>query len=340
MANRDLVAVGTSAGGVEALSALAKGLPEAFPAALLVTIHLSDQFPSSLDEVVSRAGPLRASFATDGETIRNAHIYIAPAGRHLIVDGNHLSLGNGPRENNARPAIDPMMRSVALCCADRAIGIVLTGTLDDGASGLWTIGRCGGISVVQDPRDAAFPEMPRAALNSLQPDHVVALADLPRLLATLVREPAGPRMPLPAGLKYEVGVARGLEANMQHMDRVGRRSVLTCPDCDGVLWEIDEGDLMRYRCHVGHAYTYALMNIVLDESVRRALGSSLRALEERVALMRKLARQSRAQSSPRTADNWEQKAQEFEREANTIREAIKRVEDVAERAREATYDAA
>src|SRR5262249_34579411 len=151
MANRDIVAIGTSAGGVDALLFLAKNFSAHFPAAVLVTIHLPSHFCSSLDEILTGAGPLRASFARDGDATRKGCIYIAPPGRHLLLFGDRLALGTGPRENNACPAIDPMLRSAALCCAARSIGVVLTGTLGDGASGLWALRQCGGLSVVQDP---------------------------------------------------------------------------------------------------------------------------------------------------------------------------------------------
>jgi len=162
-----------------------------------VTIHLPSHVRSPLDDLLSASGPLPAQFARDGDLVRKARIYIAPPNRHLLLDGEHVSLGEGPRENNARPSIDPMLRSTALCCGGRAIGVVLTGTLGDGASGLWAIRHGGGIAVVQDPKDAAFSEMPLTALNRAKPDHVVSLDEMPALLERLVRQPAkeaeGPR---------------------------------------------------------------------------------------------------------------------------------------------------
>src|SRR5262249_45259454 len=146
--------------------------------------------------------------AREGEAVRKARIYIAPPDRHLILDGDRIALGEGPRENSARPAIDPMLRSTAVCCSGRAGGVVLTGTLGDGASGLWAIRQGGGIAVVQDPKDAAYAEMPMTALNRAKPDHVVGLADMPRLFENLVHEPAGEARPLPPSLKYEVEIAR------------------------------------------------------------------------------------------------------------------------------------
>src|SRR5262245_20078880 len=172
VANRDVVAIGTSAGGVEALIYLAKQFPASFPAAVLITVHLPSDFSSGLDEILGSAGALPVSFAEDSEPLEEAHIYLAPPKRHLLAEGQNLALGTGPRENWARPAIDPMMRSVAVCCGTRAIGVILTGALGDGASGLQAIRQCGGIAVVQDPSDAAFSEMPSSALNLTAPQHV------------------------------------------------------------------------------------------------------------------------------------------------------------------------
>lgn len=339
MGNRDVLAIGTSAGGVEALAFLAARFQPKFPASILVTIHLSSQFRSALDEVLSRAGPLPASFAKHGEIFRKGHIYLAPPDRHLLVDGDRLHLGAGPRENNARPAIDAMLRSVAVCCGSRAIGVVLTGTLGDGASGLWAINRCSGMSVVQDPKDAAFPEMPLNALNRAKPDHVVSLTQMPVLLESLVHQPAGASIPAPSSIKFEVEIARTGHSTMEEMDRLGRRSVLACPDCHGVMWEIDEGELVRYRCHVGHTYTAELMSVALDENLRRALASAVRALEERVALARKLCEQAR-ESGYRHAEAWAAKAREYERELDVVRESIARMDEIAARVDRAQTEAA
>jgi len=185
---------------------------------------------------------------------------------------------------------------------------------------------------VQDPRDAAFPEMPLTALNRSPPDHVVRLADMPALLESLVHQPAGEPMPVPETIKFEVDIARGERASMSDMDRIGRRSVLACPDCNGVMWEIDEKDLLRYRCHVGHAYSAEMMSLALDENLRRALGSALRALDERVALAEKLRKQASERGQNQLTDTWARKKEEFEGEAEVIRAAIKRADDIAAKA--------
>jgi len=332
MANRDILAIGTSAGGFEALRFLAREFSRDFPASVLVVIHLSSQFRSALDAVLTQAGPLPASFAVDGEKLEKSHIYIAPTERHMIVvDDGHLRLGSGPRENNSRPALDPMFRSAALCCGPRSVGAVLTGTLGDGAAGLQALKQSGGVTVVQDPSDAAFAEMPTTALIRSQPDHVVSLAGMPGLFEKLVREPAGEAVKAASSLQYEVNVAIGGRGSMNEMDQIGHRSVLACPDCHGIMWEINEGELVRYRCHVGHAYSAEIMSLALDENLKRAFGSALRALEERVALARKL--QAQASESGRTliADSWATKAVEFEAEARVIRDSIRRTDEIAAR---------
>lgn len=331
MANRDIVAIGTSAGGVEALMYLARQFQPDFPATVLVTIHLPRQAKSALDELLSAAGPLQAMFATDGAPLRKGRIYIAPPDRHLLVADNHLQLGTGPRENNARPAIDPMLRSAAVCCCGRSIGVVLTGTLGDGASGLWAIGQCGGVTVVQDPNSATFSEMPQTALDRLAPDHIVALDKLPMLLDALVRQPAGESKPIPASIRVEVDSARSGFDKIRDMDGIGRRSVFSCPDCGGTTWEISDGELTRFRCHVGHTYTAELMSLALDENLRRALAIAQRTLGERAALAQKLYRQARDRGQYHLAENWAIKSHEFEKEMSVIRDSIDRVEAIAAR---------
>jgi len=330
MSNRDVIGIGASAGGIQALLTLVSALPADLPAAILVTIHLHPQFRSSLDEIVSRAGALPAFFARNGQTYKQGEIYIAPPDQHLLVDGDRLHLGTGPRENNSRPAIDPMLRSIAACCGARAIGVVLTGTLGDGASGLWAVQRCGGMTLVQDPEDAAFPEMPLNALRRVTPDSVLPIADIAATLTALSREPAGEAVAVPGTIPFEVDIARGEmtdpQAKMEDMDHIGRRSVLACPECHGVMWEIDEGELTRYRCHTGHAYTAELLSVALEESLRRALAGAARALEERLTLTRSLHRQATEAQHTASAANWSSRVDEVERELETLRSAMQRVE--------------
>jgi two-component system chemotaxis response regulator CheB len=185
---------------------------------------------------------------------------------------------------------------------------------------------------VQDPEDAAFADMPLNALNMVTPDRVVSLKGLPALVTELVREPAGPERPVPDNIAFEVQIASGENASMNDMDHIGRRSVLTCPDCHGIMWEIDEGDLVRYRCHVGHAYSAELMNVAIDENLRRALASSLRALEERLALTRNLQHQAEQRQHRLVAANWAKRADEAQRELEVIRNALRRIDQIKSQA--------
>ena len=207
MANRDVLAVGTSAGGFDALRFLARSFPADLPAAVLVTLHLPGGFHSEIDRILSSEGPLPAVFAQSGMTPDKGRIHIAPPGCHMLADGA-LQLSDGPRENFSRPAIDVMFRSIAICCGVRTVGVVLTGRLHDGADGLWAIKQCGGIAVVQDPQDAAFPDMPRAALNRMTPDHLATLGEMPALLAALAAAPAGEPVPIPESIRSQVQIAR------------------------------------------------------------------------------------------------------------------------------------
>jgi len=331
MANCDILAIGASAGGVEALSFLAQNFPRDLPAAVLVTMHLSNEGGSVLDEILGRSGPLPAAFANETERVQKGRIYVAPANRHLIVEDDKLVLGHGSRENNARPAIDPMMRSAAVCCGPRTVGVVLTGTLSDGASGLWAIDQCGGITVVQDPSDAEFSGMPTNALNRLKPDHVVTLAAMPKLLNSLVSQPAGKMLPIPESVKFEVEIARGASSSIDEMDRIAGHSGFACPDCHGAMWEIKEGELVRFRCHVGHTYESDRMSIALDKNLRRALGSALRALEERRSLARRLEKQSREDNRLRLASSWASRAEEYEKELCAIRTSVRSLDELAHR---------
>ena len=194
--------------------------------------------------------------------------------------------------------------------------------------------RSNGITVVQDPTDALFHEMPASALGRVKPDHVVPLSEMPPLLEKLVKEPAGQARPVPWNVKYEVEIAKGKAVtmeDMEKMDRIGRRSVLTCPDCGGTMWEVDDAKLVRYRCHVGHAYTSELMSIALDETLRRTLATALRTLDERVALATKLSTDARQRGHSQRASSWATEAEEFAQQATSIRDSIKRIDEMVAR---------
>lgn len=331
MDTRDILAIGTSAGGFEALHYLASQFPEDFPASILVTIHLPSDFPSQLDRLLSKAGRLPAAFASDNQELAKGRIYIAPPDYHLLVVDHRLLLGAGARENHARPAIDPMFRSLAVCCAERTVGVVLTGTLNDGAAGLWALKECGGLTVVQDPAGAAFPEMPRAALLRSRPDRIAPLSEIPALLQHLVQQPSGEPKPVADRLKLEVEIARDRHMPIGDMDRIGRRSVFTCPDCGGVMWEIRNGDLVRYRCHVGHAYSTELMDAEINRQTQDAMATTVRTLKERLILAQQLEARAREQGWVDEAKSWGRKREQLEQELAVITAAVGQSHEIAAR---------
>lgn len=205
--HRGVVAVGASAGGVEALRALVAELPPDFPAAILVVLHIPRDAPSALPAILTRSGQLPARQAVDGEPVRPGRIYVATNDRHLLLLDGRLRLSRGPAENNHRPAVDPLFRSVARAAGRRAVGVVLSGSRDDGAAGLASIAAAGGVAVVQKPSDALHPGMPEAALAAVAPDHSLPAAELGGLLARIFAMDVSSPRRLPDDPPRDAGVA-------------------------------------------------------------------------------------------------------------------------------------
>jgi two-component system, chemotaxis family, protein-glutamate methylesterase/glutaminase len=289
-----LVAIGASLGGVEALITLVAGLPKDFPAYVAVVQHIGFQ-RSVLPELLSRAGPLKASHPRDRERLRLGKIYVAPPDQHLLVTPDSVRLSRGPRENHTRPAIDPLFRTAALHWGRSAIGVVLTGELDDGTAGLAAIKACGGCTVVQDPQEAVAPSMPSSALANVEVDHCVLLPVIAPLLSRLVAPPTpilAPEPP-PEALLREQSVFEGVEP-MDNLQAIGTATQLTCPDCGGTLSEVQSGRPLRYRCHTGHAYTARSLESAQAERTEHAMQATFRALKEREQLLRRMAGVSRS----------------------------------------------
>lgn len=279
---RDILVIGGSAGAIEALRRLVGVLPADLPAAVFVVVHIPAEGPSLLAAILDAAGPLPAHLGVDGQPIEFGHIYVAPPDHHLLVKVGHVSTVRGPRENRHRPAVDPLFRSAARAYGSRVIAVVLSGSRDDGAAGLEVVRGAGGLAVIQDPADASVASMPRAALARAGADHCVPLSEMPPLLNRLVRE---------------TGPTNG-ETEMPHPDPVergpqqypGPPSGLTCPECNGSLWQ-GQGDA-SYRCRVGHAFSEDSLRAAQEEALEAALWTALRIVEERIALLeRMLARE-------------------------------------------------
>lgn len=286
---RDIVAIGASAGGVAILLELAGALPPKFPASLLVVQHIGAH-PSALPELMCDAGRNLARHPRNGEALEHGRIYIAPPDQHMLVVGNHVRLTRDAKENHARPAIDPLFRSVAINHGPRAIGVLLSGRLDDGTAGLQAIKACGGTVVVQDPADAEEAGMPTSAMENVSVDHVVRRDTLADTLSSLVREAATAAPEIPRDLNCEYHLTLGDRENpMEDLDTIGTPSKIVCPDCNGVLWEITGSQPRRYRCHTGHAYTAGTLEYTQRIRMDEALWNALRAMQERESLLRSMA---------------------------------------------------
>ena len=332
MANRDLVVVGASAGGIEALQQLCAGFPPDLNAAVLVVMHTSNHANGLLPTILGRAGPLPVKHPEDGETVERGHIYVAPPDLHMVVEPGCLRTFRGPRENRHRPAIDPTFRSAALAYGRRVVGVVLTGMLDDGTAGLMVIDSHGGAAVVQDPETAMFPSMPRSALKRVPNAHVAALGEIPGLLVRLVSEELrGAVQPMPWRGKADVPTSREVslaELDMSEVEnemRNGTPSQFACPECGGVLWEIDQNGLLRYRCRVGHAYTARNLRAEQRQAVETALWSALRALEENASLYKKMAERSRQYHQDKSALVYDDRAANAEANSDTLRNFLVQV---------------
>ena len=326
MPGHNIVVVGFSAGGIDPLLQMASGLPSDLPASLFVVHHFPAQSVSVLPAILNRSGPLEAAAAENDESIVPGRIYVAPPDRHLLIRDGTVRLTVGPREHGHRPAVDPLFRSAARSHGPRVIGVLLSGTLDDGTAGLHAIKAAGGLTMVQDPTRCAYPGMTASAIEFVAVDHVVLPEELAATLVRLVSEearPAGrvarteeidPIDPEPA----EAGTAALRQGRPN-----GRPSSLSCPDCGGVLWETEQGQLLHFRCHVGHAFSEETLLAKQSDGLETALWTALRALEEKAELARRLAdRVRRRGGATRSVKRLEETARDAEHGSNLIRASL------------------
>lgn len=325
MSDLRIVTIGASAGGVQALKSLVDCLPEDLPAAVCVVLHVPSGHPSRLPEILNRSRRLPAAHAADGERIQAGRIYVAPPDHQLLVADGFLRVVRGPRENRQRPAVDPLFRSAARSYGPQVIGVILSGALDDGTAGLKDVKARGGIAIVQDPQEAETDSMPRSALLHVQVDHCLPIAGIARRIVELLAQPVfrEPVEPPSAQLEFEIE-ADALEtaALADDAPRPGRLSALTCPECHGPLWEIDDGQLVRYRCRVGHAFSSQTMVVEQSQAVERALWMGLRALEESATLTRRLAKRAAEQKAMHSAQRFNERAEYIEAQADVLRTTL------------------
>ena len=315
MFGHDIIVIGASAGGTDALPRLIGSLPANLPASVFIVQHIPAQGSGFLPEIIRRVASLSVQHAVDGEKIRHGHVYVAPPDYHLQVERERVRLFRGPRENLHRPAIDTLFRTAADSYGPRVVGVVLSGYLDDGTAGLHAVKRHGGIAIVQDPKEAVAPAMPQSALRNVKVDHCVSLAQMGPIL---VRLSATRNVP-----ERKKGVSRMEKRSMspQEMEKsFGQPTSFVCPECNGPLWETQAGASLQFRCHVGHAYSPDSLLADHGDGLERALWSAVRTFDERAAVLRRLG--ARKFQSESVGKNWKAKAKEHEKHAEAIRKLL------------------
>jgi two-component system chemotaxis response regulator CheB len=326
MAGHDIIVVGASAGGVEALSALVGDLPEDLPAAVFIVLHMGAHSSTALPKILARRTKLPVDHPNDGEPIERNRIYVAVPDRHLLVVPGAVRVANGPKENGHRPAVDTLFRSAAASYGRRVAGVVLSGTRDDGTAGLRTIHDQGGVAIVQDPDEALFPGMPQSALVGDHPDFVLSVSEMAETLSRLARNDllqGGRSEPMSDELNAELRWANPDLAWAAPVEPpLGIPSGFTCPECHGGLWEIEEDGFPRYRCRVGHGFSAETLLVSQRTDVETALWTAYRALEERVALFRRLADRAQTRQAGITAEHFRAEAADIGRQAELLRAVL------------------
>ncbi|EYD74235.1 protein-glutamate methylesterase [Rubellimicrobium mesophilum DSM 19309] len=322
MDTRDIIVIGGSSGATAPLKTILGALPTDLPAAVFIVLHIPARSLGILTTVAQAAGRLPVRPAADGMPIELGHIYLGVPDRHLLLVDGHIRLGRGPRENMARPAIDPLFRSAAVSYGSRVVGVLLSGLLNDGAAGLSAIKRCGGLALVQDPQDAIADAMPLAALQAVTADLVAASGRIGDVLSDLVREPAGPRVPIPPEIRLEVDIAAGERVDSGVLRRFADPAALICPDCGGVMSQVREPGPLRFRCQVGHAKTAEVLAYEQENAVDEALRVALRIIEERAELVSRMAEDGRKTGRRAVAEMYQERAEEYRHYADTLRRAV------------------
>ncbi|HEX2692851.1 MAG TPA: chemotaxis protein CheB [Gemmatimonadaceae bacterium] len=328
MTQRDIVVIGASAGGVEGLSALVAGLPADLNASLFVVVHIPSSGTSVLPQILTRRGKLPAIHPDDGEAFERGQIYVAPPGRHLILEKRRMRLVIGPTEHGVRPAVDPLFRSAGLNFRERVVGILLSGNLDDGTAGLEVIQAVGGVTIVQDPAEALYDGMIKSAIDAGCAQKILSISEIPSAIVELVGTGVAQGRPAMADENEEVQDQKELaidKLNFRQLhgdDQPGVVSAFTCPDCHGTLWELTETDTLRFRCRVGHAYAIESLLAGQAEGVESAFWIALRALEERAALLRRLIDRARKTASKARVARYTEEEQIVAKRAKTLRDVI------------------
>jgi two-component system chemotaxis response regulator CheB len=318
-----VVVVGSSAGGLTALTELISQLKPGMDAAVFIVIHLSRKgIGDFLVHRLQQFTSLPCEIAAHGASIKKEHIYIAPHNHHLLVKESKMIIGYGPEENRWRPSIDVLFRSAAVAYGNHAIGIVITGLLDDGTAGMVAIKKCGGICIVQDPKEAEYPEMPLSVLNHLDADYCISLAEMGLILQELTRNGIPKKIEVPEELAKEAMIAEKTATGIDVACDLGDQTVYACPDCGGTMWNITREGISRYRCHIGHSYSENDLILKQASNLESTLWVALRMMEDRKNLLNRLANDTRKRGAINIAAGHEEKSNALQQHINKLKEIL------------------
>ncbi|PRY25884.1 two-component system chemotaxis response regulator CheB [Spirosoma oryzae] len=327
MKKRSIIVVGASAGGIVAFQQLMGGLLPDLDAAIFIVWHMAPTVRGVLPQLLSRFTTIPAAHAYDNEPVQTNRIYVAPPDHHMLVENGHIRITHGPKENRFRPAIDPLFRSAAYAYGNRVMGVLLSGALDDGTAGLWAIKHYGGLALVQDPQEALVSDMPENAIRQVAIDYVLPVAQLATQLVRLAGEDVSETPPVSMEenekTKTEIRIAADETALGLNLSEYGQPSRYVCPECHGVLTQIKEGPLARFRCHTGHAYSADTLLAAITEQIEDNLYGAVRGIDESVILLNRLGDQLADANQPKQAGLYFQKAQEALQRGELIRQAIR-----------------
>lgn len=334
MRKRDIVVVGASAGGIKALAELVESLRDDLDAAVFVVLHIPPYSPSRLPEILSRSTRLNVVHPEDGDKVQKGKIYVASPDKHLLCENGRVIVRKGPKENRFRPSVDALFRSAAYTYGSRVIGVVLSGALNDGTSGLWTIKRLGGIAIIQDPDDASFKSMPDSVINYVGVDHSCPASEMGEVIANLTNQTA-PKVPArPADeierLELEVVIAKQDNAFEMGIMKMGELTPFTCPDCEGAFVGLNEGRTIRYRCHTGHAFTMSALLAGISETVHEKLWQAMRGLEESTMLLSQLGKIIKDSGHSDISDLFYEKSRETSDRAQMIHDSLFTIDNLSE----------
>jgi two-component system chemotaxis response regulator CheB len=317
-----VVVIGGSAGGLASLLKMVHTVPVDSGLVFCVVLHSRTGTGEYIVSRLSKVTQIKCTLAKHGAKLEKNRIYIASPNRHMLVKDGHIILANGPEENRNRPSIDVLFRSAAVAKDLFPVGVILSGMLDDGTSGMRAIRKSGGICIVQEPEQAQYPDMPLSVINNMKPDHVVADEVIGSLLMQITKSGMVKKRKIPEDIIKESRIAESVLTGIDVLNELGEKSDFACPDCGGSLWALKSGKELRYRCHIGHAYTEKVLKVSQAESTTATLWIALRMMEERKHLLKKMEMERRKKGYRASLVNEAQKQEELQGHIDKLKEIL------------------